>query len=120
MRQLLERTCDQIVREGFRALNSVVVPAVRAGFANPLPVGVGPVLVETTGRRTGLPRQVPLLSVRFGDTVVVSTVRDDSLWMANLEATPTARLWLHGRARSAEAQVTRGGINVAVLHLDAA
>lgn len=120
MPEHLEQTYERLVRNGFRALNSVVKPAVRAGLANPLPVGVGAVLVQTTGRKSGLPRQVPLVSVRLRDTVYVSTVRPDSQWMANLEANPDARVWLYGSERDVTATVRRNErLNVAELRLDA-
>ncbi|MBK9178660.1 MAG: nitroreductase family deazaflavin-dependent oxidoreductase [Acidimicrobiales bacterium] len=115
----MSRKRDQVLRAGFRALNAVVRPAVRAGIGNPLPLGAGATVVETRGRRSGLPRQVPLLSLRAMDAVVVSTVRSDSQWIANLEATPQARVWIGGRARPASATVRRGPVNVAVLHLTA-
>lgn len=121
MRESLENARDQMIRDGFRALNSVVVPAVRAGVANPfrlLPVSAGAVLVRTTGRVSGLPREVPLLSLRVGETVYVSTVRADSQWMANLEATPDARVWLNGTERTATANVRRDErLSVVALHL---
>ncbi len=113
-------TPDSITREAFRALNNVVRPALNVGFGNPLPIGVGAVVVETTGRISGEPRQVPLLSMRVGDRLVTSTVRSDSQWLANLEAEPAARVQLHGSFRDATTSVTRGPLNVAVIDTNCA
>jgi deazaflavin-dependent oxidoreductase (nitroreductase family) len=106
---------DTLTRDAFRALNRIVIPALARGIGNPLPIGAGAVVVETTGRVSGEPRRVPLLSLRFGDQLLVSTVRDDSQWFANLEADPSARVQLSGRFRESTARVTRGPLNVALL-----
>ena len=106
---------DVVTRTAFRTLNRVVRPLLSTGLGNPLPVGAGAVVVETTGRTSGLPRQVPLVAVRLGDTVAVSTVRGDSQWFANLEASEDAKVQLGGHFRDARACTTRGPLNVAIL-----
>jgi hypothetical protein len=106
---------NTVTRQAFRTLNGVVKPALEIGIGNPLPIGVGAVVVETTGRTSGKPRQVPLLSMRLFDRLFVSTVRSDSHWLANLEADPNARVQLHGKFREATTAVSRGPLNVAVI-----
>jgi hypothetical protein len=115
VRNLLEQSS----KVGFRALNTVVRPLLKLGAASPLPVGAGLVVLETTGRTTGLKREVPLVATRVGDRVFVSTVRRRSQWVRNLEATPEAGVWVAGRKRAATATgtVRRGPFDVATLAL---
>lgn len=108
----------EVTRAGFRLLNSVVEPVVRAGVANPLPVGAGAILLETTGRTSGKQRPVPVLASRLGDKMVVSTVRSDSQWLKNIEADPNVTVWLYGRPRPATASVNRGPLNIVILQLE--
>jgi F420H(2)-dependent quinone reductase len=102
-------------RDALRTLNRYVVPAVKAGVATPLPVGLGLVVLETVGRKSGLVRSVPVVAFRAGDRVTISTVRSDSMWLANLEANPNAGLWRGGKRRDVVAKVQRGPINVVTL-----
>jgi hypothetical protein len=113
----ISRISAVIERHAFRALNKTVRPVLEAGIGNPLPIGIGASVFETTGRSTGQARSVPLLTARFGDRLVASTVRGDSHWLANLEATPDAHVNLFGVRRAAHAAVKRGPLNVAVFDL---
>ncbi len=107
-----------LTREFFRRLNQVVEPTVKAGIGNPLPIGGGVVVIETTGRKSGLTRSVPLVSTRIGSTIVVSTVRSNSLWLKNIEADEQVGVWLGGERRSGRASVMRGPLNTVVIRLD--
>lgn len=109
------RLSTAVSKHAFRALNSVVTPALDHGIGNPLPIGFGPVIVETTGRTSGEPRRVPLMSLRCGNRLVVSTVRSSSHWFKNLEANDEGRVQLQGSFRNFAASSRRGPLNVAVL-----
>lgn len=106
-----------VTQAAFRLLNSVVQPAVRAGIANPLPVGAGAIVLETTGRISGKKRPVPLLATRVCGTLVVSTVRTNSQWIKNIEADPAVTVWVNGRQRDATAKVSRGPMSFVTLTL---
>ncbi len=112
-----DRIRRELTKQGFRALNTVALPLVRAGVASPPPLGVGLVVLETTGRVSGQPRQVPLVAVRRCDRVDVSTVRSSSQWVRNIEAQPEAAVWLNGRKRTVTSAVTTGPLTVANLTL---
>jgi len=108
---------QNLTRGAFRTLNRVVLPAVKTGLASPLQFGVGLVVLETVGRRSGLRREVPLVSARFGDTIVMSTVRHPSQWVENAAAAGSARVWMGGTARPATASVRRGPLQLVVLDM---
>lgn len=106
----------ELVPSGFRALNRAVLPVVRAGFGSPLPLGFGLVVLETTGRRSGVTRPVPVVAFRAGRRITVSTIRADSQWVKNLEADSDAAIWRNGTRRSVTADVQRGPLNVITLN----
>ncbi|MCH7790200.1 MAG: nitroreductase family deazaflavin-dependent oxidoreductase [Acidobacteria bacterium] len=102
----------------FRALNRRVIPLVQSGLANPLPLGVGLVVAETTGRVSGKQRRVPLVSTRICNTVTVSTFRHDSQWLRNLETDPKVSVFINGNQRRGTAEIDRGILNVVRITLD--
>lgn len=90
-------------------LNKALIPILRLGFANPLPLGTGIVLLEVTGRKTGKVRTLPLVCTDYGALLAVTTVRGNSQWILNLAANPRAAIWLRGREREVLATVFRNG-----------
>lgn len=82
----------------FSALNRLVEPGVRAGFGSLWVLPVGLIVLETTGRKTGLPQRVPLLAAMIAGHLVVSTVRvQQSQWLRNALEDPEVRYWLRGQ-----------------------
>ncbi len=109
---------DRSIALAFRTLNRLVIPVARAGLGSPLPLGLGVVVLESTGRVSGRPRPVPLVAARVGGKVLASTVRPDSQWVRNLEADPRSAVWLWGSRRPGVARVRRGPLSVVRVDLD--
>ena len=84
-----------------KLLNPLVRAAARAGI--PLP---GYVLLETTGRRSGQPRQVPVGEELEGDTLwVVAEHGLRAAYVRNIQANPRVRVRLGRRWRTGTAHV---------------
>lgn len=96
-------------------MNRFVTPLVKAGLGSPLPIGLGAVVLENRGRVSGETREVPVLGLRLGDRVIVSTVRSGSQWVKNLEADERAAVWYGGKRHDATASVQRGPLNLVTL-----
>ena len=82
-----------------------------AGVFGTSPVGRFLVL-HTTGRRSGQPRQTPLSYTRDGTAYVVIAsdggARHDPDWYLNLEAQPDAAIEIEGRRRAVRAETVTG------------
>jgi deazaflavin-dependent oxidoreductase (nitroreductase family) len=84
-----------------RLLNPVVRAASRAGL--PLP---GVVILETTGRKSGEPRRVPVGKALDGDTLwVIAEHGRRASYVRNIEAQPRVRVRLGRDWRTATARV---------------
>jgi deazaflavin-dependent oxidoreductase (nitroreductase family) len=84
-----------------RLLNPLVRAAARRGL--PLP---GYVLLETTGRRSGQPRQVPVGKALEGDTLwVVAEHGLRAAYVRNIQANPRVRVRIGRKWRTGTAQV---------------
>jgi deazaflavin-dependent oxidoreductase (nitroreductase family) len=84
-----------------KLLNPLVRAAARIGL--PLP---SVVLLETTGRRSGQPRQVPVGKALDGDTLwVVAEHGRKASYVLNIEANPRVRVRIGRRWRDGTAHV---------------
>jgi F420H(2)-dependent quinone reductase len=100
-------------RDFFRILNSVVEPAVRRGLFSPRIAPGGLMVLESKGFKSGQVRRTPLLCVRLGKYVFISTARGDrSFWVKNLKKSPQISYFLGGKQRSARAYVIAPGVGV--------
>lgn len=80
-------------------------PAIRAALERGLRVP-GWAVLETTGRRTGLPRRVPVGDGLVGSTFwIVSEHGARSAYVRNIEADPRVRVRVRGRWRSGTAHL---------------
>lgn len=100
----------QLEQTFFATVNRVAEPLIRAGLGNPVCWSTGAIVLETTGRKTGRTRKVPLLATRIGDILLVSSVRHQSQWLKNLAGNPRARYWLGGRLHEANVLVMAPGL----------
>jgi hypothetical protein len=100
-----------------RRLNPHLQRLVELGLVGPLPGGIGPVVLESVGRRTKLIRRTPVLALWLGPVLLISTSRSRSDWFANLESNSAARVRVWGRHREVRATTQRGPVNIAALHV---
>jgi deazaflavin-dependent oxidoreductase (nitroreductase family) len=84
-----------------KVVNPIVRAAARAGI--PLPLVV---ILETRGRKSGLPRRIPVGKAIEGDTLwVVAEHGRKAAYVKNIEADPQVRVRVGTRWRSGTAHV---------------
>lgn len=99
---------------GLRLVGKLNVPIYRATRGRlGGKVGSSPVmLLTTTGKRSGVPRTVPVLYMRDGERLVVigSNAGNERApaWSLNLQADPIAEVELAGRRSPVRARVAEG------------
>jgi deazaflavin-dependent oxidoreductase (nitroreductase family) len=87
-----------------RVFNPIVIAAARAGLPTP-----SVVILETTGRRSGTPRRVPVTRLVEGDTLWIVTEHGRRAgYVRNIEANPRVRVRVGRRWRTGTARVVSG------------
>ncbi|NCF20335.1 MAG: nitroreductase family deazaflavin-dependent oxidoreductase [Haliea sp.] len=101
---------QRLERDFFRALNSVVEPAVRRGVASPRYTPGSLIVLESTGFKSGQQRRTPLAALRLGRYILVGTARGNrSFWPRNLANEPEVTYYQGGRAYSSTAHLIHDG-----------
>jgi deazaflavin-dependent oxidoreductase (nitroreductase family) len=101
---------ERVEADFYRRVNALLEPAIRRGLGAPLLSPGGLVVVEMTGAKTGQRRRVPLATLRLPPYLLVGTVRGKrSLWVRNLAANGSVRVWLGACPRPMRAFVLRPG-----------
>lgn len=88
-----------------RPVNDTLIPLVRRGFANPLPLGLGLTVLVVPGRKSGRLYEFPLLALATPTGLVVATLRERSQWFRNVQAADHVDAWLWGARRTLFPQV---------------
>ena len=84
-----------------KLFNPLVLAAARAGLPTP-----SVVILETTGRRSGEPRRVPVTRLVEGDTLWIVTEHGrKAAYVRNIEANPRVRVRIGRRWRSGRAEI---------------
>ena len=84
-----------------KIFNRLVLAASRAGLPTP-----SVVILETTGRRSGQPRRVPVTRLLEGDTLWIVTEHGrKAAYVRNIEANPRVRVRVGRRWRTGTARV---------------
>ncbi|MGV9744840.1 nitroreductase family deazaflavin-dependent oxidoreductase [Rhodococcus zopfii] len=91
----------------YRATGGRIGGKWRVGSA--FPWGIPVCLLTTTGRKTGLPRTLPLLFLEDGDRVVLVASQGGlpkhPLWFRNIQANPEVTIQIRSRVRAMHARV---------------
>lgn len=85
-------------------LNRLARSFVKIGLGGPCLSPIGLVVLENTGRTSGVVREVPLLAYRMHRFLVVGTARARSQWLRNLDAERVAAVWVGGQRRRCKAK----------------
>ena len=84
-----------------KVFNPLVLAAARAGLPTP-----SVAILETTGRRSGAPRRVPVTRMLEGDTLWIVTEHGrKAAYVRNIEADPRVRVRIGRRWRTGTARV---------------